>query len=369
MNNTYAEISLDNLLFNFNQIRIKTKTKIMAVVKADAYGHGMVRCSTHLSKQVNKPDYYGVALIDEAVELRTKTKIVEPILCFAPFDVANIKIYEKYKIIPSLTTTKHVKTLLNYNGRNKLKVHIKVNTGMNRLGIHYEDVISNLKVISGNKNIIIDGIFTHFATSDEKDKTFAELQLTRFCKLLDSLKDAKMNYGLAHCANSGAILDMPQSYLDMVRPGISLYGYFPSLETTESIKLKPVMSIISKLSTISSIGKNESIGYGRLFKANSVIKCGTIPIGYADGLLRGLSNKLHVIIGNKKYSQVGRISMDRISVNLNQANYREGKKVILLGKSGKNIITAWDWAKNLNTIPYEITCGISKRIPRKYVGK
>jgi alanine racemase len=240
---------------------------------------------------------------------------------------------------------------------------------MNRLGINYKDAFKALWDLSKNDRVIIDGIYTHFATADEEDKYFANLQLQRFSELLKKLKDNNINYGLAHCANSGAILDLPNSYFDMVRPGISLYGYYPSQQTSESIRLKPVMSILSKLSTIYSIKKGEYVGYGRLFKAKNNTECGTVSMGYADGLLRGLSNKIEVIIGDKKYSQIGRVSMDRISVNLNKSKLRIGQKVILLGSSKNCKIDAWNWSNILETIPYEITCGISKRVIRKYVGK
>ncbi len=192
--------------------------------------------------------------------------------------------------------------------------------------------------------------------------------MSRFNSVIEQLEKRNIQTGLKHAANSGAILDMPDSYFDMVRPGISLYGYYPSLETSESIKLKPVMSIVSKVSTVSSINKHETVGYGRLFKAKKDIFVGTIPIGYADGLLRGLSNKINVIVKNKFYNQIGRVSMDIISINLEKDNIREGNKVVLLGKSRDLEITAWDWSKILNTNPYEITCSISKRVKRKFIG-
>ncbi len=369
MNSTFAEINLKNLQYNFNSIRKKTKTKVMAVVKADAYGHGMIECAKALSKLKNKPEYYGVALLDEAVELRNAKIINDPILCFAPFEKQNLKIYLNKSIIPSITTSAQINLLLKLKLKSSLSVHIKINTGMNRLGLDFSQALSEIVKLSKCKNIIIAGIYTHFATSDENDKRFAELQLKRFTELIDNLKKQKINYGLAHTANSGAILDMPNSYFDMVRPGIALYGYFPSLKTTESIRLKPVMSLYSKIATISKLSKGDSVGYGRLFTAKENIKCGTVPIGYADGLLRGLSNKLNVIIGNKLYPQIGRVSMDRISINLNNSRVKNNSNVTLIGKAKDHVINAWDWSKSLDTIPYEITCGISKRVPRKYVGK
>ena len=367
MNSTIAEIKLKNLIYNFNSIRRKTKTKVMAVVKADAYGHGMLKCVEALSRLKNKPEYYGVALLEEALELRNSKLVAEPILCFAPLQIDLISQYSKKQIIPTISTAKHIEQLSKIKKQKPIKVHLNINTGMNRLGISHEIAFEQISKLKMNTNIIIDGIYTHFATSDEKDKSFANLQLERFTTLVNLLKTNKINYGLAHTANSGAILDMSESFFDMVRPGISLYGYYPSLETSESLKFKPVMSLISRLSTTSLISKGESVGYGRLFTAHEKTKIGTIPIGYADGLLRGLSNKIKIIIGDDIFDQIGRVSMDRIIINLGNKNIREGSKVILIGKSKKYNINAWDWSKILDTIPYEVTCGISKRVPRKYV--
>jgi len=367
MNPTIANINLNNLKYNYNSIRKKTNTKVMAIVKADAYGHGMIECVKALSVLKNKPEYYGVAQLDEALELRYAKIVNEPILCFAPFYNDELKFYYDNDIIPSINSSKQIIGLSKL--KKPLKIHIKINTGMNRLGIHYEKAFNEILKISKYKNIIIDGIYTHFASSDEKDKNFAELQLSRFTELIQKLNDNNINYGLAHAANSGAILDMLNAYFDMVRPGISLYGYYPSLDTSESIKLKPVMFLFSKLSTIYTISKGDSVGYGRQYIASKIMKCGTVPIGYADGLLRGMSNKMNVIISNKLFPQIGRVSMDRISVNLKNSEIRLGSKVTLIGNSKNYSIDAWEWAKILNTIPYEITCAISKRVPRKYVGK
>lgn len=367
MNSSFAQINLDNLLWNYKVLRKRTNTKVMAVVKADAYGHGMIECVRALSSLPNKPEYYGVALLSEAVELR-KSKITKAqILCFAPFDISAIEIYQKFKIIPTITHISQIKKLVKLSLKKTIKIHVNVNTGMNRLGINYSSIDADLSIISDNKNIIIDGIYTHFATSDERDKSFANLQLKRFNEVLNNLRKSEISYGLVHAANSGAILDMEDSYFDMVRPGISLYGYYPSLETSESVKLKPVMSLHTKLSHLFELVKGESVGYGRLLFAKHKIYCGTVPFGYADGLSRNLSNKMSVIVGDRYYDQIGRISMDRISISFEDNLKKIGQKVTLLGNTKSCKIDAWDWAKLLDTIPYEITCNISKRIPRKYV--
>jgi alanine racemase len=366
MNSTVAEININALKFNYSSIRKKTKTKIMAVVKADAYGHGMLECVKILEKEKYSPEYYAVALLSEAIELRKHKITNKPILCFAPINFDYLKFYKN--IMPTITSEIQIKKLIKMDLKKSLKVHVNINTGMNRLGINYNDAVENIKLLSEKKNIIIDGIYTHFATSDEKNKDFANLQLRRFKQIVESLKSQNINYGLAHTANSGAILDMPESYFDMVRPGISLYGYYPSIETSESIKLKPVMSLKSKISNIMEIEKSETVGYGRIYKAENKIKIGTLPIGYADGLFRALSNKINVIVNKKFVKQIGRISMDRISIELSE-NSKLGDEAILLGKNVNLKITAWDWSKVLNTIPYEITCAISKRVPRIYVTK
>ena len=370
MNPTIAEINLKNLQYNYKNIKNKTKIKVMAVVKANAYGHGMVESVRALEKLKDSPEYYGVAIIEEGIELRNAKVTNKPILCFAPFQKNDLEEYFRYNIFPSVTTPEHILALENLKLKKSLSVHININTGMNRLGISHKEATGKIKKLSSNKNIVIDGIYTHFATSDEKNKEFANLQLRRFTKIIEELKESNIKYGSAHISNSGAILDMPNSYFDMVRLGMSLYGYYPSLVTSESVNLKPVMSIFSKLSTIYTINKGETVGYGRLFTAKTKTKCATIPIGYADGVLRGLTNKIKVIINDKVYDQIGRISMDRISIKLkNNVSYKLNDKVILIGDSKKYKITAWDWCKILDTIPYEITCSISKRVPRKYIGK
>ena len=245
----------------------------------------------------------------------------------------------KYDLSATIFEDRHIKLIsqeLNkynkkYIRKKKVKVHVKVDTGMNRLGISYKDAFNFIARLSKNKNFVIDGIYTHFATSDEKDKEFANLQLARFKDLLNELNNNEINYGLAHAANSGAILDMPEAYFDMVRPGISLYGYYPSLETSESIVLNPVMSLISYVGSVKKISKGDSVSYGRIFTTNKITNIVSVPIGYADGFNRNLSNKSFAIINGKLYPQVGRVTMDRIMFDVGNDEIKPGEKVILLG--------------------------------------
>ncbi len=367
MRSTYAVINLKYLKENYLNIRKKVKNvKIMPVVKANAYGHGVEKITSALNSLPEKPDYYAVALVDEGIELR-KYDIKQPILVFEVINKNHIKSIFEYNLIPSVFTSQHLSLLKHNHGSDGIKVHIKVNTGMNRLGISYKDAFEFVKNISEDNSFVIDGIYTHFAASDEKDKSFANLQLKRFNDLLDELKKNKINYGLAHTANSGAILDLPGSYLDMVRPGISLYGYYPSPETSMSIPLKPVMSIVSKVDSVNRLEKGETVSYGRKFIANEATNIISVSMGYADGYCRNLTNKSKAIVNGKLYNQAGTVTMDRIMFDVNNDDVKIGDDVILLGEINNLKFNALDWANILNTIPYEITCGISQRVPRLYI--
>ncbi len=376
MRPTIAEINLANLIANYLAIRNKTKTKVLAVVKADAYGHGFVEVVSALNSLREKPEYYGVALVEEGVAVR-KLKVKQPILIFEPPSKYNVDAIIKYNLIPTIFSGEHIKLfeekLASSKGgvkskpAKKINVHVKIDTGMGRVGVKYQEAVRFIEQVSLNDKFILDGVYSHFATSDEYNKTFAELQLKRFNQILTELKKKNIKTGIRHFANSGAILTMPEAYFDMVRPGISLYGYPPSSEITSSIKLKPVMSLISEVSSCRWFDKGESVSYGRKFILKKRSQIISIPIGYADGLNRNLSNKIFCIIKDKRFPQVGRVTMDRIMFDVGEANIKIGDKVILLGESKHHKIDAWDWSRVLKTIPYEITCNISKRVPRIYI--
>ncbi|QQS38019.1 MAG: alanine racemase [Ignavibacteriales bacterium] len=372
MRPTYAVIDLNRLKKNFLGIREKAgKTKIMAVIKADAYGHGVEETvSTLNSLKDKRPEYYAVAIPDEGVEFR-KLKVKQPILILEPFDVMQVNKLVEHDLIATVFTDKQQGILLEGTNKHRrenpdfrIKVHVKVDTGMNRLGIPYTEAFDFIKNLFFDKTFKIDGIYTHFAGSDEPDKEFTLLQLKRFNELITKLKKEKIHIDNIHAANSGALLDIKESYFDMIRTGIVMYGYYPSKETSESIKLNPVLSLYSEVSSVKIIQKGETVSYGRTFTASKQTKIISIPIGYADGFSRGLSNKAKVIINGKLYPQIGNVTMDRIMVDVFDDDIRVGDKVTLLGKEAGLEITAYDWAEILRTIPYEILCGISKRVPR-----
>lgn len=364
---TKAIIDLNNLKHNFLSIRKKVKkARVLAVVKADSYGHGVKGVVEALNTLGDKkPDFFGVAAYDEAVEVR-KLKVAQPILVFAPINPDVLPDVYKFNISATITSAEQVAILEKADSKKKIKVHFKIDTGMGRLGLEHEEAAEIIKKVSEFKNVIIEGVYSHFASSDEKDKAFTYLQLERFLKVIGQLKEMNVNYGIAHIANSAAILEVPESYLDMVRVGISLYGYYPSHEMMQTIKLKPVMSIVSSVASVKRIKKGESVSYNRRFFAPEDTTVVSISGGYADGINRNLTNKLSAIIKGKLYQGIGTVTMDRIMFDVGDDKIKTGDEVILIGSTKGKKIDAWDWSKILNTIPYEITCGITKRVPRIY---
>lgn len=368
MYNTFAEINLNNLKKNLLNIRKQTDNKkILAVVKADAYGHGMVQCAKALLELGKKaPDYFGVATPEEGIELRRAIKTDKPVLCFAPFQFEDIQIYIKHNIIPSISDEFQAKKLLNCQLNKNLKIHINIDTGMGLTGIQDYKAMPLIVKLAGKKNIIIDGLYTIFANAYLKDKSFALMQVNKFSKLIDALNKRKVSFGVTHAANSAALLNLPEGYFDMIRTGSSLYGFYPSKETPETIKLLPVMSLFARISVVKQLKKGESVGFGRAFIAKTDTRIATIPFGYADGFKRNFSNNFKALIKGRFYSQIGNVSMDRIAFDVGNDKILIGEKVLLIGSAKNAEITLWDWADRINSIPYEITCTIGQRVPRVY---
>ncbi len=370
MLNTYIEINLSNLKKNFMSIRSRAAgKKILAVVKADAYGHGMAECAKALvSLKKNSPDYFGVAMLQEGIELRESGVLLTPLLCFAPMQIPDAEEYIKHNIMPTLSDEISAEKLLKKKLKSTLKIHLNIDTGMGLTGIQHYNAYEIIKSLSVKKNVKIEGIYTIFATADKKDKSFAAIQMERFNSLLKKLKENGINPGIVHAANSAAVLNLKGVYFDMVRTGSSLYGFYPSKEVPKSVKLLPVMSLFSYISVVKRLKKGESVGFGRAFIAKKETTIATIPIGYADGFKRLLSNNFKAIIKGKFYSQIGNVSMDRIAFNAGNHKILQGEKVVLLGKEKNAEISVWDWAEKANSIPYEITCTMGQRIPRVYKG-
>lgn len=360
-----AEISKDNFLFNIESVKklLKPRTKYMAVVKANAYGHGLKQIA-----QIAEPvcDFFGVVCLKEVKELR-ESGVVKPIVILNYTDAdslsdavdfdARITVVEKGTIdkIDRLASKKNKKVL----------VHIKVDTGMHRFGVSPDSAIDLLTYINRRTHVQCEGIFTHFATADEADLSFANTQLDAFIRLIQKLETLSLRPPIVHCANSAATLRMPLSHFNLVRPGIVSYGLSPSDDCKIQGYLKPVMSVKTFVVQIREIEKGESVGYGRNFIAKEKTKIALLPVGYGDGLRRSPKHTANVLVGNRKAPIVGRISMDQTTVNVtNIPNVNVGSEVVIIGEQGKSEISSDTIAKDLGTINYEVVTGLSQRVAR-----
>ena len=380
MNPTRAEIDLKKLEFNYNQLRSllykskpHKKIKICGIVKANAYGHGIQEISKKLISL--GVEYLGVANYDEAIKLRSVVPDAN-ILVFGTLIHSKLKPKTyiskllKYNLIATVASLDTAKFLDDYSSKlhKKFKVHIKVDTGLRRIGFDIKNAYENIAKVFQCKNLDIEGIYTHFATSESPNKTFAKEQLELFNELLHKLKKGGMEFPIIHSANSGAILNLPESYFDMVRPGLALYGYYPSEEGMDKVQLKPIMNLKSKITYIKRLDAGISISYGRKYFTKEKSFIGSIPIGYGDGYCRGLSNIGKVYIQNKLYPIVGAITMDWLMVNLGpKSKVRVGDDVLLMGRENGNNLQADKLAKILKTIPYEILCSTADRVERVYL--
>ena len=367
---TWAEIDLDALAWNYKiaRSRIGSGVKYLGVVKADAYGHGAVQIARKLEELGT--DYLAVSSLDEARELRNGG-IQAPILILGhtpPEMVPELIRHNITQTVSALAKAEEYSRQAVACG-GTLKVHIKVDTGMSRLGFlvrggHFEGGVTSIAKACGLPALEAEGIFTHFSASDEDDEAsyiYTREQFALFMRVLDTLEQQKCTFALRHCANSGAFARYPEMYLDMVRPGIALYGVG---DDAVRLGLRPVMALKSCVSTIKVFDPETDISYGRTFHTSAKTRVGVLPIGYADGLFRGLSNKMEVQTASGPAPIRGRICMDMTMVDLSDLpDVRVGDTVELFGV----LQSVNELAKILDTIPYELTCAVSKRVPRLYL--
>lgn len=367
----WAEINLDNLANNIREVRRITEkdTLVTAVVKANGYGHDAIEVSKVFLN--NGADRLAVATLSEAIQLR-KAGLKAPILILGYTPNYQMKELIKNNIIATIYTLEQAKVLSNIAKElnKKAKLHIKIDTGMSRLGFSYNDsTVDRILKISKLKNLEIEGIFTHFAKADEKNKEFTDVQYKRFEKVTKALKQRGLDIPIKHVSNSAAIIDLPQYNLDMVRAGIMLYGLYPSDDVDKSnVNLKPSMTLKAKLSYIKEVPENTGISYGHIYITNKRTKIGTLPLGYADGFTRLLSTKTKGTIKGKKVPIIGTICMDQCMVDLSELKDVTVDDYVTLFSDGKdNTLHIDDVANVLGTINYEIVCMIGKRVPRVFI--
>ncbi len=369
MRNNYAEISRSAIFHNLDLIRsrLDPHTRILAVVKANAYGHGMeIIANTACSYGV---EYLAVAIPEEGVRLR-KAGIAVPVLLLGASDEDHMDLILEYGLTPTLFTLSYVRSLQSHASHKNVvcPVHLKVDTGMNRIGFKTkESFIQVLEALRECPNLRFEGLFTHFAVSELADKSFTMLQLSRFKEFIDIAHQ----YGyepVLHAANSGAILQIPESRLDMVRAGIAMYGYHPSGKPDPLFELEPVLSWKTNIVHIKEVPAGEGISYGLKYVTSHASRIATLPVGYGDGYKRCMSGKASVLIRGKRAPQVGTICMDQMMVDITDIPEASvGDNVVLLGAQGTERITADDLAHWADTISYEILLSISDRVPRVMV--
>ncbi len=364
---TWAEIDLNAIEHNFRQVKklVGKDVNIMVVVKANAYGHGIVEVSTVLEKL--GADYLGVATTDEAVRLR-EHGLKTPILVLGSVLPSEIRIAMEKDVTLTLCSDElmdAVKKEADETGL-KLKVHVKVDTGMGRIGVWHEEALDFLKKASREKSLVLEGVYTHFSSAG-RDDFFTNYQIEAFEKLLVEAEKNWIKIPLRHAANSIATVDFKRSHLNLVRPGLIIYGMYPKHTFPKLIKLKNALSLKTKIVYIKDTPPGRSISYGRTFITQKHTRIATLPIGYADGYERNLSNKAEVLVRGHRAPVVGKVTMDQTMIDItNVRGARIGDEVVLIGKQGFEEIRTEKLARLAGTIAYEVVCSISNRVPRVY---
>lgn len=376
---TYTEVNLEVFRHNFKEIKkiLKPETEIMAVVKADAYGHGaeIIACEAVSCGA----SYLAVARLNEAIHIRD-CGIDLPILLFDDFLPVNAARYIELDIRPSINSFKEAEMLSDEASvyQKKIKIHIKVDTGMGRLGFVADGLTSGngnnslaeeILKISRLPFIELEGVYSHFANADTKDKTHAEGQLNLFMKLKNELENIIPVKPLFHMANSAGIMEIPESHFDLVRPGIILYGYYPSDEVDKSkINLKPVLSFKSKIIRLKTVGAGFSVSYGSTFVTDKETVIATVPVGYADGLSRLLSSKGEMLVRGERVPILGRVCMDLTMIDVTTIDgVTLNDEVVIIGRQDGAAITADELADKTGTISYEIITSIAPRVIKRFV--
>lgn len=368
MRPTYLEVNLSRLKQNLENIRAHVApAKVMTVLKANAYGHGVDSVAPFIAPFA---DYIGVALVEEGIHLR-ELGIDKPILVMGGTLPEQVPLFIEH----NLTLTASSPELLDAAeeaarvAKSKLKVHLKIDTGMERTGVHEYEAEPFIGKSISCSHLEVEGIFTHFANSESPDLIHARLQLERFQEVLSFYEKRSVPHPpIRHMANSGAVLNFPESYFDMIRPGVMFYGVYPGSEVKRTIDVRPALTWRSQVAFSKVTRPGRPVSYGSLWQAESPARIVTVPCGYADGYFRRMTDKARVIVNGKKYPQVGRICMDQFMVNLQEDNAQVGDEIILLGvaASGERI-TVEDFAEWTGTNEYEVMTNISARVPRVFV--
>lgn len=369
---THVEVDLRRLTENYRAIeRAVATAAVMPILKANAYGHGLVEVARHFAS-LGAP-YLGVAFLEEGILLR-EYGITTPILVLGGILGNQVPLFLEYDLT---LTASSVEKLTQTNDAARAvgktaKVHLKIDTGMERIGVHYYSAAELLETALTCDYCQVEGIFSHFANSDAADLASARLQLERFCEVLHFYEGRGLPFPIRHIANSGGILQLPESHLDMVRAGILLYGVYPTEEVRRTIPVRPALSWKSQVVYFKVVQSGHPVSYGSTWQSDHMVRVVTIPVGYGDGYFRSLSNRSEVIIRGKRYPVIGQVCMDQMMVNIEWETAYNGDEVLLIGEAGDASgdvvsVTCSDLAQWAGTIPYEILTNINTRVPRLYL--
>lgn len=369
---THVEVNLTRLTENYRAIkRAVSPAAVMPILKANAYGHGLVEVARHFAS-MGAP-YLGVAFLEEGILLR-EYGVTTPILVLGGILGNQVPLFLEYDLtltassVEKLTQTNDAARAMGKTA----KVHLKIDTGMERIGVHYYSAAELLETALICEYCQVEGIFSHFANSDAADLASAHLQLERFCEVLGFYEERDLPFPIRHIANSGGILQLPDSHFDMVRAGILLYGVYPTAEVKRTIPVRPALSWKSQVVYFKVVQPGHPVSYGSTWQSDHMVRVVTIPVGYGDGYFRSLSNRSEVIIRGKKYPVIGQVCMDQMMVNIEWESAYNGDEVLLIGEAGDASgevvsITCGDLAQWAGTIPYEILTNINTRVPRLYL--
>jgi alanine racemase len=364
---TYVEVDRARLTANFRAIEQAVGgAAVMPVLKANAYGHGLVEIARHLVSI--GAGYLGVAFLEEGILLR-EAGVNAPILVMGGILDNQVPLFLEYDLTltaSSIEKINQIETAARQMAKTA-KVHLKIDTGMERIGVHYYSAGGLLEASLAGNHCQVEGIYSHFANADAADLASAHLQLERFNQVLRFYDERGIQPPLRHMANSGAILQLPQSHLDMVRAGILLYGVYPSAEVAPTVAVRPCLAWKSRVVYFKVVLPHHPVSYGWTWQSDHMVRVVTVPAGYGDGYFRSMSNKAQVLIRGRNYPVIGRICMDQMMVNIEWDSAYNGDEVILIGEQGNEQITAADLAEWAGTIPYEILTNINTRVPRVYV--
>ena len=365
---SYLEIDLAKIKDNFRALKkIISNAQILAVVKSNAYGHGLVPVSKAIEKV--GVDYFGVDSIEEGLTLR-KEKIKSPILVFGWPEPDLIEEAAEKELTLSVfdRDTVHRISKAGVKLKKPIKVHVKIETGMHRFGIYPQEVLEFFNYLKRSPKVVLEGVYSHFASVESKDKSYTFKQLGEFQKVTELLKKEGFEVAIKHIANSGAALSMPSTHLDMVRLGICLYGLFPAPELGSFFDLKSALEFKSKIVSLKKVNGNEKIGYFGSFVTRVPTLLAVVPVGYAHGYDRKLSSLAKVLVRGKRAPVIGSICMSNMMVDVSGVeNVEVGDEVVLIGKQGNEVITAGELAGLLGTINYEVVARLSADLPRKYL--